>query len=149
MDRNTRTELVLDAPQTTVSQRQPPWRHPPYGSRLPCSSYAFGKRREETGIMPSIGWAGDAYDNTVAENFCGPLEQDELNRRRFKSQAEARMAIFEWMVGWYQPHHRYSEIGHHSPVNFERSYWQEKHLQKALLPPPGSEQMSDTIAKAT
>jgi putative transposase len=40
-----------------------------------------------------------------------------LNRRRFKSQAEARLAISEWIEGWYNPHRRHSALGYRSPVN--------------------------------
>jgi putative transposase len=40
-----------------------------------------------------------------------------LNRRGFKTRAEARMAIFE---GWYNPHRRHSSLGYLSPINYER-----------------------------
>jgi len=61
------------------------------------TSYAFGKRCREAGIMPSMGTVGDAYDNAMAESFFATLEREVLNRRRFKSQAEAKMAIFDWL----------------------------------------------------
>jgi hypothetical protein len=35
--------------------------------------------------------------------FFATLEREVLNRRRFKSQAEAKMAIFDWLEGWYNP----------------------------------------------
>ena len=44
-----------------------------------------------------------------------------LNRRRFQSQAEARMAIFQWLEGWYNPHRRRSALGYLSRINYERS----------------------------
>jgi transposase InsO family protein len=37
----------------------------------------------------------------MAESFFATLEREWLNRRRFKSQAEAKMAVFEWIEGWY------------------------------------------------
>jgi transposase InsO family protein len=38
---------------------------------LVYTSYAFGKRCREAGIMPSMGSVGDAYDNAMAESvFC-------------------------------------------------------------------------------
>src|SRR5712671_4196213 len=43
-----------------------------------------------------------------------------LNRRRFKSQAEAKMAVFDWLEGRYNPHRRHSALGRRSPVNYER-----------------------------
>jgi putative transposase len=63
---------------------------------------------------------GDAYDNAMAESFFATLEREVLQRRSFKTQAEARMAVFEWIEGWYNPHRRHSSLGYLSPINFER-----------------------------
>ncbi len=72
--------------------------------------------------MPSMGSVSDTCDNAMAERFFAPppLEREVLNRRRFKTQAEARMAVFEWIEGWYNPHRRHSALGYLSPVNYER-----------------------------
>jgi putative transposase len=86
------------------------------------TSYAFGKRCREAGVMPSMGSVGDAYDNAMAESFFATLERELLNRRRFKSQAEAKMAVFEWIEGWYNPHRRHSSLEYRSPVNYERAH---------------------------
>ena len=89
--------------------------HSDHGCRY--SRYAFGKRCQEAGIMPSMGTVGDAYDNAMAESFFVTLEREVLSRRRFKSQAEAKMAIFDGFEGWYNPHRRHSALRHRSPVN--------------------------------
>jgi putative transposase len=86
------------------------------------TSYSFGKRCQEMGVMPSMGSVGDAYDNAMAESFFATLERELLNRRRFKTQSEARMAVFEWIEGWYNPHRRHSSLGRISPINFERRH---------------------------
>ena len=86
------------------------------------TSYAFGKRCLEANVMPSMGSVGDAYDNAMAESFFASLERELLNRRRFKTQAEAKMAVFEWIEGWYNPHRRHSSLGYRSPVNYERAH---------------------------
>ena len=70
--------------------------------------------------MPSMGSVGDAYDNAMAESFFATLERELLNRRRFTTQIEARMAVFEWIEGWYNPHRRHSSLDYLSPVNYER-----------------------------
>ena len=75
--------------------------------------------------MPSMGSTGDAYDNAMAESFFATLEREVLNRRRFRSQAEARMAIFQWLEGWYNPHRRHSALGYLSPINYERRQLQQ------------------------
>lgn len=56
----------------------------------------------------------------MAASFFATLERELLNRRRFKTQTEARMAVFEWLEGWYNPHRRHSSLGYLSPVNYER-----------------------------
>jgi putative transposase len=77
-------------------------------------------------VMPSMGSIGDAFDNAMAESFFATLEKELLDRRRFKTQAEARLAVFEWIEGWYNPHRRHSSLGRISPVNFERRQLQSK-----------------------
>jgi putative transposase len=115
-----RTELVLSALNAAIAQRRPELVvfHSDHGCQF--TSYAFGKRCQEMNVMPSMGSVGDAYDNAMAESFFATLEREVLNRRRFKTHAEARMAIFEWIEGWYNPHRRHSGLGYLSPINFER-----------------------------
>jgi putative transposase len=67
-----------------------------------------------------MGSVGDCYDNAMAESFFATLECELLDRRRFRSQAEARMAIFDWIEGWYNPRRRHSSLGRISPLNYER-----------------------------
>ena len=120
MENHLRTELVLTALEMAIAQRQPEAviHHSDRGCQY--TSYAFGKRCREAGVMPSMGSTGDAYDNAMAESFFATLEREVLNRRRFRSQAEARMVIFQWLEGWYNPHRRHSSLGYLSPINYER-----------------------------
>jgi putative transposase len=122
METHLRTELILAALNMAITQRQPSAviHHSDRGCQY--TSYAFGTRCQEAGVMPSMGSLGDAYDNAMAESFFASLERELLNRRRFKSQAEARMAVFEWIEGWYNPHRRHSSLGYRSPVNYERAH---------------------------
>jgi putative transposase len=121
METQLRTELMLAAIDMAITMRQPRTgliHHSDHGCQY--TSYAFGKRCREAGIMPSMGTVGDAYDNAMAESFFATLEREVLSRRRFKNQAEAKTAIFDWLEGWYNPHRRHSALGRRSPVNYER-----------------------------
>ena len=99
MANHLRAELVLDAMEMAVGQRRPGSvvHHSDQGSQY--TSLAFGKRCTEAGVRPSMASVGDAYDNAMAESFFSTLEAELLSRRRFASQAEARMACFSYVEG--------------------------------------------------
>ena len=115
-----RTELVLDAFDMALSQRRPEAviHHSDQGSQY--TSVAFGRRCEQAGVRPSMGSVGDCFDNAMAESFFSTLECELQDRYRFKTQAEARMAVFRYIEGWYNPRRRHSALGYESPVNFEK-----------------------------
>jgi putative transposase len=115
-----RTELVLDALEMAVGQRRPRdvIHHSDQGSQY--TSLAFGKRCREAGVRPSMGSVGDAYDNALCESFFSTLECELLARRRFASLAEARMAVFSYVEGWYNPARLHSALGYRSPVAYEQ-----------------------------
>lgn len=68
-----------------------------------------------------MGSVGDAYDNAMCESFFSALEAARMNRRTFTMKAEARMAVFEFVKGWYNPGRRHCAPGYLSPINYERS----------------------------
>src|SRR6202171_871417 len=114
------TQVVLDALDMALCQRRPSGviHHSDHGSQY--TSIEFGKRCREAGVRPSMGSVGDAYDNAMAESFFATLECELLDRRRFRTQAEARMAVLEFIEGFYNPRRRHSSLGYLSPVEFER-----------------------------
>jgi putative transposase len=118
-----RTELVIDALEMAVANRRPSpglVHHSDQGSQF--TSFAFGRRLRDTGILPSMGAVGTAYDNAVAESFFATLKRELVDRRRFATRAEARSAIFEFIEVFYNRQRRHSTIGMVSPAEFERDY---------------------------
>ena len=115
-----RTELVLDALDMALWQRRPEAviHHSDQGTQY--TSIAFGLRCKQAGVRPSMGSVGDAYDNAMCESFFATLECELLEQCRFRTQAEARLAVFGFIEGWYNPRRRHSALGYQSPVNFER-----------------------------
>ncbi|SFL17845.1 Integrase core domain-containing protein [Falsiroseomonas stagni DSM 19981] len=91
--------------------------HSDQGSQY--TSVAFGLRGKEAGVRPSTGSVGDAYDNAMAEAIFATLECELLDRRSFRSQAEARMAVFAFIEGFYNPTWRRSALGYLSPIESE------------------------------
>ncbi len=114
-----RTELVLDALDMAVAQRRPATviHHSDQGCQY--TSVSFGLRCREAGVRPSMGSVGDAYDNALCESFFATSECELLDRRRFPSQAEARLAVFDFSEGWYNPHRRHSGLDYESPMSYE------------------------------
>jgi putative transposase len=100
MESHLRTELVLAAIDMALAQRRPQGviHHSDHGCQY--TSFAFGKRCREMGVMPSVGSVGDAYDNAMAESFFATLECALLDRRCFHTHSQAKLAIFEWIEGW-------------------------------------------------
>ena len=115
-----RTELVLQALEMAASIRDANGvvGHSDKGCQY--TSVSYGKRCDELGVKPSTGSTGDAYDNAMAESFFASLECELLNRRSFKSKAEARTGLFTYIEGWYNPRRRHGSIGGLSPNEFER-----------------------------
>jgi putative transposase len=116
-----RTQLVLDALEMALRQRRPQGviHHSDQGSQY--TSIAFGSRCRRAGVRPSMGSVGDCYDNALCESFFATLECELIDRRRFPSQNQARMAVFEFIEGWYNSRRRHSSIGYLSPINYERN----------------------------
>src|SRR5665811_2192150 len=61
-------------------------------------------------------------DSAMAESFFASLECELIDRRIFRSHADARMAVFRYIEGWYNPRRRHSALGYLSPVNFETKH---------------------------
>jgi putative transposase len=116
------TQLVLDALNMALMTRRPSGviHHSDQGSQY--TSMAFGHRCRDAGVRPSMGSVGDAYDNAMCESFFATLECELLDRCRFKTQIEARSAVFTFIEGFYNPRRRHSSIGYLSPIDYERRH---------------------------
>jgi len=121
MESHLRTELVVAALDMAVVQRRPTdvIHHSDQGCQY--TSLAFGGRCRAAGVRPSMGSVGDAYDNALCESFFATLECELLDRQRFPTQADARLAVFDFIEGWYNPRRRHSALDYRSPMIFERS----------------------------
>ena len=116
------TDLVLAALNMAITQRKPDGviHHSDQGTQY--TSVAFGQRCGKIGVRPSMGSVGDAYDNAMAENFFASLECELIDRRSFETKAAARLALFTYIEGWYNPRRRHSGLGRIPPAEFERRH---------------------------
>lgn len=115
------TELVTDALGMAILRRNPDKDatilHSDHGTQY--TSWAFGKRLREAGLLGSMGTVGDCYDNSMMESFWGSMQLELLDRQVWSSRAELANAIFEWIECWYNPQRRHSSIGMLSPIDYE------------------------------
>ena len=121
-----RTELVIDALEMALWRRKPGAgliHHTDRGSQY--TALSFGKRLEEVGIKPSMGRTGSALDNAMAESFVSTLKAELVNRHRFPTREAARVAIFEYIEGFYNRVRRHSSLGYESPQAYEATTMEE------------------------
>ncbi len=114
-----RSELVVDALEMARWRRKPVGTivHSDRGAQY--TSWLFGHRLREAGLLGSMGKVASAYDNALMESFFGSLQIELLDRRTWATRAELASAIFEWIEAFYNPVRRHSAIGYLSPVEFE------------------------------
>ncbi len=115
-----RTELVVDALQMAITRRKPAPGLVHHSDRgVQYTSLSFGKRLEDEGLLPSMGRAGSAHDNALAESFVATLKTELLYRTWWPTRQTARTAIFEYVEGFYNTRRRHSALGYLSPAEYE------------------------------
>ena len=121
MKSHLRTELVLEALEMALRQRRPTAviHHSDQGTQY--TSIAFGLRCKRAGVRPSMGSVGDCFDNALCESFFASLECELLDRSSFRAQTDARLAVFDYIEGFYNSRRRHSSLGQVSPMRFENT----------------------------
>jgi putative transposase len=115
-----RAELVVTALEMALWNRRPSVgviHHSDRGGQY--TSLAFAQRCRRAGVVPSMGSTGDCYDNALAESFFATLECELVARSRWRTHAEARLAVFDFVESFYNPRRRHSALGYLSPAHFE------------------------------
>jgi len=72
-----------------------------------------------------MGSVADCYDNALAESVFATLECELFDQQpggRFDSHHAARLAIFDFIEGFYNPRRRHSALGMLSPAVYEHAH---------------------------
>jgi len=121
------TTLVVNALDMAIKQRRVKKGsvvHADHGTQF--TSWSFTERIRDAGLMPSFGSVGDAFDNAMMESFWSSMQNELLNRKKWKTRLELTNAIFDYVEVFYNRQRRHSSLAYVSPVEFELSIKEEK-----------------------
>jgi transposase InsO family protein len=113
---------VAEALQMALRRRRPPGggdllHHSDRGVQYACDLYR-GLLAEHD-VTVSMSRPGNCYDNACVESFFGTFKTELVHREHYRTRAEARSSVFEWIECWYNRRRRHSSLGYVSPEAFE------------------------------
>lgn len=89
-------------------------------------SIRYTERLADAGIEPSVGRAGDAYDNAMAETINGLYKTEVINKRApWKTKESVELATLEW-VAWFNHQRLLEPIGNIPPAEAEANYYRQR-----------------------
>jgi transposase InsO family protein len=91
--------------------------HSDRGIQYASNDYQATLKKHE--MLCSMSRKGDCWDNAVAESFFSTLKTERVHRRLYRSRADARRDIFEYIEVFYNRVRIHSTLGYLSPVQFE------------------------------
>ena len=115
-----RTDLVLEALLKALRDRLPGddlMHHSDQGSQYASDDYQDAL--DVHGIECSMSRKGDCWDNAVVESFFGSLKTELDAEDHWRTRAEARYDVFEYIEVFYNRQRRHSYLGYVSPVRYE------------------------------
>lgn len=123
MDKNMTKELVLSALNRAIQTRKPPEgliHHSDRGSQYTSKEYIA--RLEECKMQISMSRKGECYDNACIESFFASLKKELIYRNTYTSREEATMAIWKYIMSFYNARRSHSTLGYVSPNEYEKMY---------------------------
>lgn len=91
--------------------------HSDRGSQFRSRKFLAALRRHH--LKGSMGQVGSAADNAAMESFFALLQKNVLNRRRWRTRHDLRIAIVTWTERTYHRRHRQEHLSRLTPLEFE------------------------------
>ena len=142
MNKHMRTELICDALSMATSRgaiKPNAIFHSDRGSQYTsdqfaqyCKGTAGKHQRNQIRIRRSTGQRRTCYDNALAESFFGTLKNEYIHHETFKTRAEAKTGIAEYIEIFYNRQRIHSGLGYLTPQQSENKYWKDK--EETLYP---------------
>ncbi len=115
-----RSELVIDALDMAIVHRNPSKGLIFHSDRgVQYASNSFSAKINVYGIKQSMSRKGNCWDNACAESFFSTLKIEEVYQQKYKTKAEARQCIFEYIAVYYNGQRSHSFLDYLSPVEYE------------------------------
>ena len=73
-------------------------------------------------MRASMSRKGDCLDNAPMESFFSSLKTELVHRTRFRTRAEARAALFEYIEVFYNRQRLHSSLGYRTPIEAQRRH---------------------------
>ncbi|WIB60224.1 IS3 family transposase [Curtobacterium sp. MCLR17_007] len=114
-----RSSLAVAALQMAISRRSPSGTviHSDRGSQF--RSKKFVRALSDARLLGSMGRVGACADNAAMESFFALLQKNVLNRRRWATREELRLAIITWIEATYHRKRRQRGLGKLTPIEYE------------------------------
>jgi transposase InsO family protein len=71
-------------------------------------------------VQQSMSRKGNCWDNSVAESFFKTLKTEMVYHHSFPTRKIARLALFEYIEGWYNTKRKHSTLNHKTPEAFAK-----------------------------
>ena len=120
-------ELVVNALLMALRQRQPQSEvlvHSDQGVQY--TSELCQHFMKSHSLKSSMSRRGNYHDNAVAESFFQLLKRERIKRHIYKTRAEAKSDIFNYIEMFYNPKRRHSACDNLAPVAYENA-WNLRH----------------------
>ncbi|MFD2515954.1 IS3 family transposase [Pontibacter locisalis] len=98
--------------------------HSDRGVQYACS--AFRQQLEGIPVVQSMSRKGNCWDNAVAESFFKTLKTELVYHYKFSTRQEARLAVFEYIEGFYNRERRHSALGYLTPSQYEERLYKQR-----------------------
>jgi putative transposase len=122
IDSRMKSSLAVAALRNAVALRDPVATivHSDRGSQFRSRKYV--RALKDASLVGSMGRVGACGDNAAMESFFALLQKNVLNRKRWETREELRLAIVVWIEKTYHRRRRQAALGRLTPIEFETIY---------------------------